>query len=44
MSDIADFELTAYANKVKVKLSQYFNKAPCHEGVLEEWRYSSTHF
>jgi hypothetical protein len=27
----------------KVKLSLCFNWAPCHEGVLWEWRYSSTH-
>jgi hypothetical protein len=29
--------------KVKVKLSLFFNLAPHHEGVLGEWRYSSTH-
>jgi hypothetical protein len=29
--------------KVKVKLSLCFNWAPRHEGVLGEWRYSSTH-
>jgi hypothetical protein len=29
--------------KVKVKLSLRFNRAPRHEGVLGEWRYSSTH-
>jgi len=29
--------------KVKVKLSLCFNWSPCHEGILEEWRYSSTH-
>jgi hypothetical protein len=29
--------------KVKVKLSLCFNWAPCCEGVLGEWRYSSTH-
>jgi hypothetical protein len=29
--------------KVKVNLSLCFNWAPRHEGVLEEWRYSSTH-
>jgi hypothetical protein len=28
---------------LKVKLSLCFNKAPRHEGVLGEWRYSSTH-
>jgi hypothetical protein len=28
---------------VKVKLSLCFNWAPYHEGVLGEWRYSSTH-
>jgi hypothetical protein len=28
---------------VKVKLSLCFNWAPRHEGVLGEWRYSSTH-
>jgi hypothetical protein len=27
----------------KVKLSLCFNWAPRHEGVLGEWRYSSTH-
>jgi hypothetical protein len=29
--------------KVKVKLSLCFNRAPRHEDVLGEWRYSSTH-
>jgi hypothetical protein len=29
---------------VKVKLSLCFNWAPLHEGVLGEWRYSSTHY
>jgi hypothetical protein len=29
--------------KVKVKLSQCFNSAPRHKGVLGEWMYSSTH-
>jgi hypothetical protein len=29
--------------KVKVKLSLCFNWAQRHEGVLGEWRYSSTH-
>jgi hypothetical protein len=29
--------------KVKVKLSLCFNSAPHHEGVLGEWKYSSTH-
>jgi hypothetical protein len=29
--------------KVKVKLSQCFNRLPRHRGVLEEWRYSFTH-
>jgi hypothetical protein len=28
---------------LKVKLSLCFNRAPRHEGVLGEWRYSSTH-
>jgi hypothetical protein len=28
---------------LKVKLSLCFNWAPRHRGVLEEWRYSSTH-
>jgi hypothetical protein len=28
---------------VKVKLSLCFNSAPRHDGVLGEWRYSSTH-
>jgi hypothetical protein len=31
------------ALKLKVKLSLCFNRAPRHEGVLGEWRYSSTH-
>jgi hypothetical protein len=31
------------AIKVKVKLYPCFNSAPRHEGVLGEWRYSSTH-
>jgi hypothetical protein len=32
-------------HKVKVKLSLcfFFNRAPRHEGVWEEWRYRSTH-
>jgi hypothetical protein len=29
--------------KVKVNLSLCFNWAPHHEGVREEWKYSSTH-
>jgi hypothetical protein len=29
--------------KIKVKLSLCFNRALRHEGVLREWRYSSTH-
>jgi hypothetical protein len=29
--------------RVKVKLSLCFNWAPCHESILGEWRYSSTH-
>jgi hypothetical protein len=29
--------------KVKVKVSLCFNWVPRHEGVLGEWRYSSTH-
>jgi hypothetical protein len=29
---------------IKVKLSPCFNWAPRHEGLLGEWRYSSTHF
>jgi hypothetical protein len=28
---------------VKVKLSLCFNQTPCHEGVLGEWNFSSTH-
>jgi hypothetical protein len=28
---------------IKVKMSLCFNRAPRHEGVLGEWRYSSTH-
>jgi hypothetical protein len=27
----------------KVKLSQCFKWAPCHEGILGEWKYSSIH-
>jgi hypothetical protein len=29
--------------KVKLYLCFLFNRAPCHEGILGEWRYSSTH-
>jgi len=29
--------------QVKVKVSLCFNYAPCHEGVLWEWRCSSRH-
>jgi hypothetical protein len=29
--------------KVKVKLSLCFNWAPRHEGIVGEWKYSSTH-
>jgi sulfur relay (sulfurtransferase) complex TusBCD TusD component (DsrE family) len=32
-----------FIRKVKVLLSLCFNSAPRHEGVLEEYRYSSTH-
>jgi hypothetical protein len=28
---------------IKGKLSLCFNLAPCHEGMLGEWRYSSIH-
>jgi len=28
---------------IKVKFSLCFNWAPCHDGVLGEWRYCSTH-
>jgi hypothetical protein len=31
------------SKKVSVKLSLCFNWAPRHEGILGEWRYSSTH-
>jgi len=31
-------------SKIKVKLSLCFNRAPRHESVLGEWRYSSAHF
>jgi hypothetical protein len=34
---------TSLPPEVKVKLSLCFNWAPHHEGVLGEWRYSSTH-
>jgi hypothetical protein len=30
-------------DQYKIKLSLCFNSAPRHEGVLGEWRYSSTH-
>jgi hypothetical protein len=30
-------------SKVKVKLSLFFDWVRCHEGILGEWRYSSTH-
>jgi hypothetical protein len=37
--------VTALINlTVKVKLSLCFNWAPCHWGVLGEWRYSSTQY
>jgi hypothetical protein len=38
-----NFLLDAVKVKVKVKLSLCLNYAPRHEGVLEEWMYSSTH-
>jgi hypothetical protein len=36
---------TAYKPRIKdkIKVILCFNYAPCHEGVLEEWMYSSTH-
>jgi hypothetical protein len=37
------YVLTKVKVKVKVKLSLCFNWAPRYEGVLGEWRYSSTH-
>jgi hypothetical protein len=45
---VADFQIFPNMDQlviiqVKVKLSLCFNHAPRHEGVLEEWRYSSTH-
>jgi hypothetical protein len=30
-------------DKAKIELSLCINRAPRHEGVLGEWRYSSTH-
>jgi hypothetical protein len=30
-------------SRVEVKLFLCFNRAPRHEGVLREWRYSSTY-
>jgi hypothetical protein len=37
-----DVMLRRRANSCKVPVP--FNRVPCHEGVLEEWRYSSTNF
>jgi hypothetical protein len=37
------FRNTDVDGKVKVNLSLCFSWAPCHEGVLGEWSYSSTH-
>jgi hypothetical protein len=28
---------------VELSLYFFFNSSPCHEDVLEKWRYSSTH-
>jgi hypothetical protein len=36
-------ELPGIQAEVKVKLSLCFNREPRHEGILIEWRYSSTH-
>jgi hypothetical protein len=35
--------MTVNQMRVKVKVCPFFNWAPCHEGVLGEWRCSSTH-
>jgi hypothetical protein len=40
---ISNFHLRYWRSHYKVKLSLCFNWAPRHEGVLGEWRYSSTH-
>jgi hypothetical protein len=37
------FRHSSHRVKVKVKLSLCFNRPPRHEGLLGEWRYSSTH-
>jgi hypothetical protein len=42
-SFIVIFKRQSCKVKVKVKLSLCFNWAPRHEGVLGEWRYSTTH-
>jgi hypothetical protein len=39
--DIPHYQFLNMGSKVKLFLC--FNWAPRHEGVLEEWRYSSTH-
>jgi hypothetical protein len=44
--NVFNFRLTCseIVIKVKIRLSLCFNWAPCHECVLGEWRYSSTHY
>jgi hypothetical protein len=44
MPDGHTFQNFRYGSNVEVKLSLLLNQAPCHEGVLGDWRYSSTHF
>jgi hypothetical protein len=43
--DVVDKELNNSTSglRLKVKLTLCFNSTPRHEGVLREWRYSSTH-
>jgi hypothetical protein len=43
MAHVEDCRGFLITSEVKVKLSLCFNWAPCNEGVLGEWRYSSTY-
>jgi hypothetical protein len=44
LSLLQDLKHRLKFHSVKVKLSLCFNLASRHEGVLEEWRYSSTYY
>jgi hypothetical protein len=43
IADTSTAEPVDTDSTVRVKLSLCFNWAPRHEGVIGEWRYSSTH-